>query len=76
MANGPVYRFGWRLANRVRRMLGRPVLPKRCCRNFDNRTPNVRVRPDLVTCSCRVCGCRHLELTADPQAFGLAGRSA
>jgi hypothetical protein len=65
-----------RVANRLRRAIGRPPQPKRCCRKHENMGPFQRVRedkPDLRVCQCRVCGARHFELTADPRHFGLVG---
>lgn len=66
-----VYRWGWRLANRVRVRLGRPAQPKRCCRNEQNLGPIIRESAVLTYRRCRVCQCRHFELTADMGKFGV-----
>lgn len=68
------YVFWWRLANRIRRKMGKPVLPKRCCRNLSNRGPVIQDGPDLTYQRCQVCGCRHFTLTADPGHLGIVGR--
>jgi len=64
---------GYRTMNWVRRLFHRPIQPKRCCRNLENRSPWERLRPDLIVCRCRVCDRRHFEMTADPRHFGIAG---
>lgn len=73
-----LYRWGWRLANRVRLLVGRPAIPKRCCRDLRNLGPVVTdtVNPQgtLTYQRCRVCQCRHFELTATPGHFGVVGR--
>lgn len=73
MANGKLSLVLLHFANRVRRLFGRPMKPKRCCRNLENRGPWERIRPDLTVCRCRVCNCQHFELNADPRHFGLVG---
>lgn len=52
---------------------------KPCCSNLENREdgPGPRgcnEREGLTITHCRVCKCRHFEVTLDPGKFGLAGR--
>jgi hypothetical protein len=55
-----------------------PEAPNACCRTLGN-VPIVPDHPDarhdLIVRVCRVCGCRHFELTADPGRIGLRGAS-
>jgi hypothetical protein len=49
---------------------------KDCCKdpaNLYRRENDQEERPDLVVRRCRVCECRHFELTADPGKLGLRG---
>jgi len=45
---------------------------KECCKQPENLVPH-QERPDLLINKCKVCGCRHFELTADPGRLGLRG---
>ena len=46
---------------------------KDCCKVEENLGPAVQERPDLVYRHCKVCQCRHFELTLDPGKLGLQG---
>jgi len=51
---------------------------KDCCKdpaNLYRRENDPEERPDLVVRRCRVCNCRHCELTADPLRLNLRGTS-
>ena len=41
-----------------------------CCHDAANLTRTV-VGPDKVTDTCRVCGCRHLRMHAEPGVLGV-----
>jgi len=45
---------------------------KECCKQLENLLPH-QERPDLIINVCKVCGCRHFELTIDPGKIGLRG---
>jgi len=47
---------------------------KECCKQPENLVPK-QERPDLFINVCKVCGCRHFELTVDPGKLGLRGQS-
>ena len=49
---------------------------KNCCKeaaNLFRRENDPEERLDLFVYRCKVCGCRHFELTADPGKLGLRG---
>jgi len=49
---------------------------KTCCKDAGNlyrRKNDPEERKDLAIYRCRVCGCRHFRLTADPGKLGLRG---
>jgi hypothetical protein len=46
---------------------------KECCKQEDNLGPVVQEREDLIYRRCRVCQCRHFELTVDPLRLGIHG---
>ena len=46
---------------------------KDCCKQSENLVPH-QERPDLVIKVCKVCHCRHFEVTLDPGKLGLAGK--
>ena len=51
---------------------------KDCCKvsaNLYRRENDPEERVDLIVNRCRVCGCRHFELTADPLKLILRGAS-
>ena len=47
---------------------------KDCCQKPENLVAQ-QDRPDLLVRVCKVCGCRHFELTVDPGKLGLRGTS-
>ena len=47
---------------------------KECCQKVENLELRL-YRPDLVINVCKVCGCRHFELTVDPGKLRLRGQS-
>lgn len=52
---------------------------KDCCRKVENlyrRENDPEERVDLIIMRCKVCECRHFELTADPGRLGLRGAAA
>ena len=46
---------------------------KDCCRVEENLGPVIQERADLMYRRCKVCQCRHFELTADPLRLNLRG---
>jgi hypothetical protein len=46
---------------------------KSCCQAVENRDIRDSERPGLALEVCRVCGCRHFELSLDPGVLGLQG---
>lgn len=48
---------------------------KPCCQEPSNLVaqPSDPARPDIVIRRCQVCGCRHIEVQADPGVFGIVG---
>ncbi len=64
-----LYEFFWHLANRGRRLIGRPAIPKNCCRQPENLKQIEQIRPDFCVRTCKQCRCRHHELTVDPAAY-------
>ena len=46
---------------------------KECCKNPANLVRK-QERPDLVVDTCKVCGCRHFRLSAEPGLLGLVGK--
>lgn len=66
----------WLLANRIRRFFGYPSQPKRCCRKPENLlafSSQAEQGFKEVVRKCRVCGCRHFEVEAEPGRFGITG---
>lgn len=49
----------------------RPI--KECCQDPANLEEQESGKPDLTLRVCRMCGCRHFELTVDPGKFGVTG---
>lgn len=45
---------------------------KECCKNVENLVPS-QERPDLIINVCKVCNCRHFELSVDIGSLGLKG---
>jgi len=45
---------------------------KECCRQLENLLPH-QERPDLIINICKICGCRHFELTLAVGQLGLRG---
>ncbi len=43
---------------------------KECCKKPENLALHEK-RDDLIVMKCKVCGCRHFELTMDVGKFGL-----
>lgn len=39
---------------------------KECCKPESGNLDVIHKRPDLDVYVCKICGCRHFELTADP----------
>lgn len=65
-----------RFARKVAWRLGFKVGPKSCCQrmvNLELRPEHPDARPGLSVRVCRVCGCRHFDLAAEPGSFGLRG---
>jgi hypothetical protein len=46
---------------------------KECCRKEENLVAH-QERPDLIIRRCKVCGCRHFELSVDVGRLGLKGQ--
>jgi metal-dependent amidase/aminoacylase/carboxypeptidase family protein len=46
---------------------------KECCKDVDNLVMTHLTKDELVNV-CKVCGCRHFELTVDPIQLGIRGR--
>lgn len=42
---------------------------KECCQKTENLELQPSERKDLVVYKCKVCGCRHFELSVDPGVF-------
>ena len=62
----------WMLENKVRSLLGKSLLPRRCCRVASNLVPFAE-RRDLIVNKCKVCGSRHFELTIDQILYSIKG---
>lgn len=45
---------------------------KECCGQLENLEPHQET-PDLLINVCKICGCRHFELTVDSGKMGLIG---
>ena len=45
---------------------------KDCCKDPEN-LELTQVNTDLLVNVCKVCGCRHFELTVDPGKLGMVG---
>ena len=45
---------------------------KECCKQLENLV-TYQERPDLVIRRCKICGCRHFELSIDSRKFGWKG---
>ena len=58
--------FLWKCENKVRSLVGKRPLPRKCCRTPGNLQLALTNRPDLGLRVCKVCGSRHFELTIDP----------
>jgi hypothetical protein len=48
---------------------------KECCRNPENLEVQQGDKSDLTIQKCKVCGCRHFELSVDPGYIGLFGKT-
>jgi len=48
---------------------------KDCCKQPENLVPH-QDRPELLVNVCKVCGCRHFELTLEPGVLGVVGAPA
>lgn len=51
---------------------------KECCKNPDNlyrRENDPEEQPGVTINRCKVCGCRHFEMEAEPGVIGLKGAS-
>jgi hypothetical protein len=48
---------------------------KECCKKQENLEKQPSHKPELVIMKCKVCGCRHYELTLAPGIFGVEGRN-
>jgi hypothetical protein len=46
---------------------------KECCKLIENLELQQNDKPDLTIQKCKVCGCRHFEVTLDPGSLGLVG---
>ncbi len=46
---------------------------KECCNQVENLELQQGDKSDLKILRCKVCGCRHFELTVDPGKLGLRG---
>jgi hypothetical protein len=46
---------------------------KDCCKLEENLELQPSDKPELVIRKCRICQCRHFELTLDPAEIGLVG---
>ena len=46
---------------------------KECCRLTENLELQPSDKPDLTFQKCKICGCRHFEVTLDPGNLGLVG---
>lgn len=44
---------------------------KECCQKVENLVPQPSDKPDLSILKCKVCGCRHFELSVDPGIIAL-----
>jgi hypothetical protein len=47
---------------------------KECCRVKENLEPQDSSRPELTIVKCKVCGCRHFELTIETVEVGVTGQ--
>lgn len=48
---------------------------KACCAKESNLKLVPTGRPDVLMKTCKVCNCRHIELTVDPGVLGVVGAS-
>lgn len=46
---------------------------KECCKVVENLEKQDTGKPELEMWKCKVCGCRHFELSADPGVYALKG---
>lgn len=46
---------------------------KECCQKEENLELQPKDKADLIIWKCKICGCRHFELTIDPGRIGLKG---
>jgi len=53
-------------ADLYKRIVASSDTRKDCCRQEENLGPTIQERPDLSYKVCKVCGCRHFELSVDP----------
>jgi len=44
---------------------------KECCQKVESLELQPSDKPDLEIRKCKICGCRHLELSVDPGKLGL-----
>lgn len=44
-----------------------------CCQKSDNLEKQPSDKPELRILKCKICGCRHFELSVDPGIIGLEG---
>lgn len=47
--------------------------PNECCNREANLGPVEHQGKDISFRKCKVCGCRHIEFTADPGKLGVKG---
>jgi hypothetical protein len=48
---------------------------KYCCNQEENLGPIIQERPDLIYRRCKICNCRHFELSLDPGKIGITGNN-
>lgn len=48
---------------------------KDCCKQVDNLETQPSEKPELEIRKCKVCGCRHFELSLEPGVFGIEGKN-
>jgi hypothetical protein len=46
---------------------------KECCKQAENLEDVPDNRPNIIVVRCTVCGCRHIEVTAEPGHIGVRG---
>jgi len=47
---------------------------KDCCKLEENLELQPSDKPELVIRKCRICNCRHFELTMEPGIIGMTGQ--